>query len=89
MPNREKSIKAKSMLTSDTPYVTKANKVISYGTTAQNAGSVALAGPADGKLAVAQANEVAAVAQASTSNADSWQRTNFATGQQKKWNDRH
>lgn len=79
MPSRKDTTVAKSMLTSDTGYVPKASKAASYGTTAQNADSVALAGPADGKLVVAQANEIASVAQSSISNADSWQATNYGT----------
>lgn len=66
---------ANSMLTSYTHDVPRAaaSKAVSYGVTAQNSNSVSLAGPADGRLVVAQAHESAAVAQASQSNADQWQ----------------
>lgn len=64
-------------MTSRADHVPKASRAASYGTTAQNADSVALAGPADGTLVVAQANEVASVAQAARSNMDSWQATNY------------
>jgi hypothetical protein len=68
------------MLTSRAAFVPKASRAASYGTTAQNADSVALSGPADGKIALAQANEVAAMSQAASSNADSWQQTRGDVG---------
>lgn len=69
----KRTTNANSMLTSYTEAVPRASKAASYGLTAQNAGAISLAGPADGNMAVAQAHEVAAIAQASRSNADQWQ----------------
>ena len=69
----KKTTHANSMLTSYAQDVPRTSKSHAFGVTAQNANSVSLAGPADGKMVVAQAHESAAMAQASNSNADQWQ----------------
>jgi len=70
---------ANSMLTSYAEDVPRASKAASVGLTAQNANTVALAGPSDGNMVVAQAHEVASVAQASKSSADQWQTSPYQT----------